>query len=206
MTPQNNNVAEHLNHTLLVKIQVMLHDSGLLKFLWGEAAHHVVYLKNWTWTQTLDNTTPHEILTGEKPDLSDLCPWGSHVHVHDTSRSKLDGHSKIRCWVGFDLESNAHRIYWEERWLITVECSVRFNFKEEPTEGVLLKGEWDVEDDSNWSPSHLYPKASIKEIPDPDALSTPLNKAPESQPNPKSKKSMYKNHQVMYDGSRRVKE
>jgi hypothetical protein len=82
--------------------------------------------------------------------------------------------------VGFDLESNAHRVYWEGRRLITVERSVRFNFEEELTEGVPLEGEWDVEEDaSNQSPSRSYPKASIEEIPDPDAPSVPLNEAPE---------------------------
>lgn len=179
-TPEYNGVAERLNRTLLVKIRAMLHDSGLPKFLWGEAAHHAVYLKNRTWTRTLDDTTPHEILTGEKPDLSNLHPWGCRVRVHDTSGSKLDGRSKIGHWVGFDVESNAHRVYWEGRRLITVERSVKFNVEEELTEGVPLEGEWDVEgDDNNQSPSRSYPKASIEEIPDPDAPSAPHNEAPE---------------------------
>jgi hypothetical protein len=49
-TPEYNGVSERLNRTLLVKMRAMLHDSGLPKFLWGEAAHHAVYLKNQTWT------------------------------------------------------------------------------------------------------------------------------------------------------------
>jgi len=91
----------------------MLHNSRLPKFLWGEAAHHAVYLKNQTWTQVLDDTTPYQIMTGRKPDLSDLHPWGCCIHVHDTSGCKLDGRSKIGQWMGFDEESNVHQVYWE---------------------------------------------------------------------------------------------
>ena len=45
-TPEHNGVAECLNRTLLEKVQAMLHESGLPKFLWAEATSHVVYLKN----------------------------------------------------------------------------------------------------------------------------------------------------------------
>src|ERR1700678_3783063 len=44
-TPEHNGVAERLNRTLLEKVRAMLHSSGLLKFLWGEAINHAVYLK-----------------------------------------------------------------------------------------------------------------------------------------------------------------
>src|ERR1700678_2242173 len=61
-TPEHNGVAEHLNRTLLEKVRAMLHESSLPKFLWAEATAHPVYLKNRTWTRTLGNTTPYEIL------------------------------------------------------------------------------------------------------------------------------------------------
>ena len=116
----------------------MLHDSELPHFLWAEATKHAVYLKNWTWTQTLGDTTPFEILMGKKPDLSKIHPWGCKVQVHDMSGSKLDGRSRIGRWMGFDEETtDGHRIYWQERRAITVERSVKFNFEEEVVVGVL---------------------------------------------------------------------
>jgi transposase InsO family protein len=45
-TPEYNGVSERLNRTLLNKVRAMLHDSGLPKFLWGEALMYAVYLKN----------------------------------------------------------------------------------------------------------------------------------------------------------------
>ncbi len=49
-TPEYNGVSERLNRTLIEKVRAMLHDSQLLKFLWGEALNYAVYLKNRTWT------------------------------------------------------------------------------------------------------------------------------------------------------------
>ena len=97
----------------------MLHDSGLPKFLWAEATSHAVFLKNCTWTRTIGETTPFELLTGSKPNIKDLHPWGCKVRVHVKSDSKLDGRSYIGCWMGFDLETkDGHRIYRPEKRII----------------------------------------------------------------------------------------
>jgi hypothetical protein len=125
-TPEYNGLAERLNRTLIEKVRAILHDTGLPKFLWGEALQYVVYVKNRTWTKASPNATPHEILTGKKPDLSNIHPWGTRVWVHDTSGSKLDGRAKEGRWVGFDEESRGHRVYWENKRSVTVERSVTF--------------------------------------------------------------------------------
>jgi len=61
-TPEHNGVAERLNRTIVKRTRALLHASGLLKFLWGEAIMHVVWLKNHTLTRALDNKTPYEML------------------------------------------------------------------------------------------------------------------------------------------------
>ena len=125
-TPEYNGVSERLNRTLLEKVRAMLHESQLPRFLWGEALAHAVFVKNRSWTRSLKNVTPLEVLTGAKPNLANLQVWGSRVWVHDTGGSKLDGRAKEVRWVGFDEESKAHRIYWAEKRSVTVERSVRF--------------------------------------------------------------------------------
>ena len=142
-TPEHNGVAERLNRTLLEKIRVMLHDSDLPKFLWAEAAQHAVYLKNRTWTRTIGETTPYELLNKAKPYLGNLQPWGCKVRVHNAGNSKLDGRSKIGRWMGFDNDTrDGHRVYWPERRTVTVERSVKFNFDDEVVVEVLpLEGE-----------------------------------------------------------------
>lgn len=148
-TPEHNGVAERLNRTILEKVRAMFHDSGLPKFLWAEATAHAVYLKNRTWTRTLGNATPYELLNGQKPNLSGLHPWGCKVRVHDTTGSKLDGRSKLGRWVGFDPDTrDGHRIYWPEKRSVSVERSVKFNFDDDevvigvlPLEGEVVNGE-----------------------------------------------------------------
>jgi len=66
------------------------------------------------------------VLTGSKPDISNLRTWGQKVWVHDTKGTKLDGRAKEGYWVGIDEESRAHRIYWPGKRSVTVERSVRF--------------------------------------------------------------------------------
>ena len=43
-TPQHNGVAEWRNRTILERVRALLHSTGLPRTLWGEAAHHVVWL------------------------------------------------------------------------------------------------------------------------------------------------------------------
>jgi len=108
----------------------MLHESGLPKFLWGEALKYTVYVKNHTWTRALKNMTPYKVLTGMKPDISNLRVWGQKVWVHDDKGTKLDGRAKEGYWVGIDDESKVHRIYWPGKRSVTVERSVKFTPEE----------------------------------------------------------------------------
>jgi hypothetical protein len=125
--PEYNGVAECLNCTLLEKVWAMLHASGLLKNLWGEAVMHAVYLKNRTSTHTLEGRTLFEMLTGKEPNIVNLREFSTKVWVHDTSGSKLDGRSCVGCWVGFDEISNGHRIYWPDKQTVSIERSIKFD-------------------------------------------------------------------------------
>ena len=104
-TPEHNGVSERLNRTIMEKVRAMLLDSGMPKFLWAEAVTHAVYLKNRTWTRTIGNTTPYEILYGHKPNLSNLHTWGCRVRVHREVDSKLESRSFVGHWMGFDEDT-----------------------------------------------------------------------------------------------------
>ena len=130
-TPEHNGVAKRANRTNLEIVRAMLHDSGLPKFLWAKAVSHAVYLRNRTWTRAIGNATPYELLTGRKPNLERLQPWGCEVRVHDTGGSRLDGRSRVGRWMGFDPDTkDGHRIYWPEKRSVSIERSVKFNFND----------------------------------------------------------------------------
>ena len=62
--------------------------------------------------------------------------------MHDKSGSKLDGHSRVGQWVGYDSESTgAHRIYWGHG-RVSVEHNVKFSDDNVPIlNAVTFKGE-----------------------------------------------------------------
>ena len=75
-TPQHAGVAEQCNHTIGERIRALLHASDLPKFLWGEAARHVVWLLNRMTTKAVEGMTPFKAAFGKKPDLRGVREWG----------------------------------------------------------------------------------------------------------------------------------
>src|ERR1700744_4776112 len=71
---------------------------------------------------------PYEMLYSDKLDLSHTPVWGQSVWVHSATGSKLDARGLEARWVGFDISSpHAHRIYWENKHSVSVECDVKFD-------------------------------------------------------------------------------
>ena len=136
-TPQLNGIAECLNCTLLERVRAFTHESGLPKTLWGEALRHAIWLKNRTATRALDGKTPFEALYGHPLDLSNLRLWGCPVWVHSADGSKLDVRVRQAKWIGFDVDTRAHRVYWPGAGKVGVERNVYFG------SSALLKGEND---------------------------------------------------------------
>ena len=66
------------------------------------------------------------MLYQKKPNLENVPVWGCRVKVHDTSGTKLDMRARDGHWVGFDPESDGHRIYFPDRGNIGIERSVAF--------------------------------------------------------------------------------
>lgn len=55
--------------------------------------------------------SPYELVMGEMPVLHDIPEWGSVIWVHETSSGKLGIRTNEAHWVGYDLNSDGHRIY-----------------------------------------------------------------------------------------------
>jgi hypothetical protein len=98
-----------------------LHASGLPKFLWGEAARHVVWLMNCTLTRAVDGKTPYEAAFGKKPNLRNVRKWGEKVWVRTETGDKLGGCVTEGCWLGVDESSNGFCIYWPDQHTVSVE-------------------------------------------------------------------------------------
>ncbi|KIK14931.1 hypothetical protein PISMIDRAFT_16919 [Pisolithus microcarpus 441] len=130
-TPEHNGVAERLNRTLIEWVCALIHASGLPKNLWGEAIMHATWLKNRSSTRCLGTKTPYKMLYHKPPNLTKIPVWGCHVKVHDNTGSKLDMRARDGYWVGFDPESDGHRIYWPDTRSIGIKRSVTFERREQ---------------------------------------------------------------------------
>jgi hypothetical protein len=151
-TPEQNGVAERINHTLLERIHAILHAAQLPNALWGKALMHAVWLKNRTSTKALNDKTPYEMLTGQKPDMANLREWGSKIWIHTPDSSKLDGHAKEGKWLGFDAESKGSRVYSLDPRRVSIEHNIKFD------DGyVLIPGSMPIKEEKTTT-DHRTPK------------------------------------------------
>ena len=125
-TPQLNGIAKCLNRTLIEKVWSLLHMAGLPQSLWGEAIRQLTWLKNRTSMWALGSKMPWQALYRSPPNLSGLKHFGETVWVHNPTGSKLDLHACKGHWIGFNIESHGHHVYWPNNKLVSVECNVYF--------------------------------------------------------------------------------
>jgi hypothetical protein len=111
--PQQNDVVERKNKTILEAMKTVIHDQDLPMCLWAEATMAAVYVQNRLSHSALGLKTPEEMFTGKKPEVSHLKIFGCPVFIHvpKEKRNKLDPSGKKGIFVGYCEVSKAFRIY-----------------------------------------------------------------------------------------------
>ena len=62
-----------------------------------------------------------QALYGTPPNLSCLKRFGEAVWVHNPNGSKLDLCARKGHWIGFDIKSHSHHVYWPLNKSVSVE-------------------------------------------------------------------------------------
>ena len=90
----------------------MIHDKGVLMFLWKEACSTTVYVHNRCPHRRLRDTTLEDF-TDERPDIGHLRIFGCHVYVHVPwkRRTKLDPSGNKVIIIGYNDFAKPYRIY-----------------------------------------------------------------------------------------------
>nr|GEW11494.1 ribonuclease H-like domain-containing protein [Tanacetum cinerariifolium] len=127
-TPQQNRVVERKNKNLIKAAKTMLADSFLPTTFWAKTVNTACYVLNRLLVTKPQNKTPYELLTGRKPIISYLRPFGCHVTILNTiyQLGKFDGKSDTRFLVGYSLNSKAFRVYNLETKRVEENLHVNF--------------------------------------------------------------------------------
>ncbi|GKA01727.1 gag-pol polyprotein [Tanacetum coccineum] len=101
-TPQQNEVAERMNRTLLERARAMLATTSLEKSFWAEAVNTASYVINRSLSTTAELKTPMEMWTGKPINYSDLHIFGNPVYVmyNTQETTKLDQKSRKYLFLG----------------------------------------------------------------------------------------------------------
>ncbi|GJV21006.1 ribonuclease H-like domain-containing protein [Tanacetum coccineum] len=112
-TPQQNDVAEKKNKTLIEAAMTMLTDSKLPTTFWAEAVNTACYVQNRVLVIKPHNKTPYELFLGRKPALSFIRPFGCLVTILNTldHLGKFDGKSDDGFFIGYSINSKAFRVF-----------------------------------------------------------------------------------------------
>ena len=115
-TPQQNEVAERMNHTIIEKIKCMLRIANLPKSFWGEAIVTACYLINRSPSFPLNFDIPKRVWTEKDVFYSHLKVFGCKalVHVPKEQRLKLDSKSTPCIFVGYGDAKFGYKL-WDSK-------------------------------------------------------------------------------------------
>ena len=108
-----NGMAENPNRVFANMIRCLLHSAGMSSKFWNYALLHAVYLKNRMPHKTLGNTTtPYEMISKKKPDLSHLRVFGCRVYVRKPGKRKYKLDLNYYRGVFLGYTATADNIYY----------------------------------------------------------------------------------------------
>jgi reverse transcriptase-like protein/Pol polyprotein/gag-pre-integrase-like protein/integrase-like protein len=120
-TLQHNGIAKCMNWTLLDKVWAILLDANLPEMYWFDALEYATLLHNVTPTWALDASTPEEVWSGNKPNVSHLRVFGcwAFIHIPDKLHGKLATKSLICTFIGYAQNHKAyHLVHHPTRWFL----------------------------------------------------------------------------------------
>nr|GEU96860.1 hypothetical protein [Tanacetum cinerariifolium] len=128
-TPQQNDVVERRNRTLVEAARTMLIFSKAPFFLWAEAINTACYTQNCSLIHQRYNKTPYELMQHKKQDLSFLYIFGLlcyPINDHEDP-SKFDAKAYIGIFVGYAPAKKEFKIYNRRTRIIFETIHVTFD-------------------------------------------------------------------------------
>nr|GEZ30000.1 retrovirus-related Pol polyprotein from transposon TNT 1-94 [Tanacetum cinerariifolium] len=128
--PQQNDVVEKRNQTLVEAARTMLTFANLPLFLWAEAIAIACFTQNHSIIHKRFDKTPYELMNKRKPNIKFFRVFGCRCYLLNDYEDvgKLKAKGDIGVFVGYSKESVAFRIY--NKQTRKTHESVNVNFDE----------------------------------------------------------------------------
>nr|GEZ79290.1 retrovirus-related Pol polyprotein from transposon TNT 1-94 [Tanacetum cinerariifolium] len=112
-SPQQNEVVERCNHTLIEAARTMLIYAQAPLFLWAEAVATACFTQNRSIIRLRHGKTPYELMHSKLPDLSFFHVFGALCYPTNDNENlgKLQQKADIRIFIGYAPTKKAFRIY-----------------------------------------------------------------------------------------------
>nr|GEY66232.1 hypothetical protein [Tanacetum cinerariifolium] len=128
-TPQQNEVDERRNRTLIAVARTMLPDCKLPTTFWTKVVSTACYLHNRVLVVKLHNTTPYELFHSRTPAVSFMRPFGCPVTILNTidHLGKFNGKADEGFFIGYSLNSKAFRVFNSRTRIVEENMHIRFS-------------------------------------------------------------------------------
>lgn len=112
-TPQQNGVCERKNRAIMNMDESILARSCVPKSFWSEAVNWSLHILNRSPTLAVQNLTPDETWSGEKPDAGHFRIFGciSYADILDEKGKKLNNKSEKCIFLGVGKNIKAYKLY-----------------------------------------------------------------------------------------------
>jgi hypothetical protein len=128
-TPQQNDVVERKNRTLLDMARTMLDEYKTSDRFWAEAVNTACYAINRLYLHRILKKTSYELLTGKNPNVSYFRVFGSKcfILVKRGRKSKFAPKAVEGFLLGYDSNTRAYRVFIKSTGLVEVSCNIVFD-------------------------------------------------------------------------------
>jgi hypothetical protein len=128
-TPQQNDIVERKNRTLLDMVRTMLNEYKTLDRFWAEAINTACYSINRLYLHRMLKKTSYELLTGKNPNVSYFRVFGSKcfILIKWGRNSTFSPKAVEGFLLGYDSNRRAYRVFNKSTGLVEVSCDIVFD-------------------------------------------------------------------------------
>jgi hypothetical protein len=110
-TPQQNDVVEQRNQTVVAMVRALLKQRGMPAIYWAEALNTAMFLLNRSTTRALSDKMPYEAWHGSKPVVQFLHTFGCPAYVKELGHhGKIEDRSMLGVFIGYEEGVKAYRV------------------------------------------------------------------------------------------------